>query len=55
MAKNEKRVKLVLKCSECARKNYSTTKNKANTSDKLALKKYCPFDRKHTVHKEAKI
>jgi large subunit ribosomal protein L33 len=23
--------------------------------EKLELKKYCPFDRKHTVHKETKI
>jgi large subunit ribosomal protein L33 len=23
--------------------------------EKLELKKYCPFDRKHTLHKETKI
>ena len=22
---------------------------------KLELKKYCPFDRKHTLHREAKV
>ena len=54
MAKSEKRVKLNLKCSECNRKNYSTVKNKANSAEKLNLNKYCPFDRKHTLHKEVK-
>jgi large subunit ribosomal protein L33 len=48
------RVKIQLACSECKRKNYATMKNKKNTSGKLALKKYCPFDRRHTVHKETK-
>jgi len=41
-----------LACSECKRRNYSTTKNKRNTPDKLALKKYCRFCRVHTLHKE---
>ncbi|MBI4715088.1 MAG: 50S ribosomal protein L33 [Nitrospirae bacterium] len=41
-------------CGECKERNYSTTKNKRNTTDKLELKKYCPFCRKHTAHKEVK-
>jgi len=49
------RVKLTLNCKECKRKNYTTFKNKKNTSAKLELKKYCPYDRKDTVHKEGKI
>jgi large subunit ribosomal protein L33 len=43
-----------LQCTECKRKNYSTTKNKRNTPGRLEIKKYCPFDRKHTVHRESK-
>ena len=43
-----------LQCTECKRKNYSTTKNKKKTTEKLELKKFCRFDRRHTVHKEAK-
>jgi large subunit ribosomal protein L33 len=43
-----------LVCSECKRKNYSTTKNKKRTTGKLEFKKYCPFDRRHTLHKEGK-
>lgn len=49
------RVKIALCCSECKRKNYTTMKNKKNTADKMEITKYCPYDRKHTVHKEVKI
>ncbi|MFW5807532.1 MAG: 50S ribosomal protein L33 [Spirochaetota bacterium] len=45
---------ILLQCSECKRKNYATMKNKRNTQGKLQLKKYCRFDRRHTVHKETK-
>jgi len=45
---------VILACSECKRRNYTTTRNKKNQSTKLELKKYCPFDRKHTLHKETK-
>ncbi|MDY6904179.1 MAG: 50S ribosomal protein L33 [Thermodesulfobacteriota bacterium] len=48
------RVNVSLACSECKRKNYSTTKNKRTTPDKLSLKKYCRFCRQHTMHKETK-
>ncbi|MDC9032103.1 50S ribosomal protein L33 [Columbia Basin potato purple top phytoplasma] len=45
-------VKLI--CTECGRENYHTYKNKKNHSGRLEFKKYCPFLRKHTVHKEKK-
>ena len=48
------RIKIQLACSECKRKNYATMKNKKNTTGKMSLQKYCPFDRKHTLHKETK-
>jgi large subunit ribosomal protein L33 len=44
----------ILACEECKRRNYSTVKNKKNNPDRLELKKYCPFDQRHTVHKETK-
>ena len=50
--KNEK---IHLKSTGCKRKNYITTKNKQNVQEKLELKKYCPHDRKHTIHKELKV
>ena len=45
---------IALQCSECKRKNYTTYKNRKNITGKLELSKYCPFDRKHTMHKETK-
>jgi len=45
---------VILSCSECKRRNYTTTRNKKNQTTKLELKKYCPFDKKHTLHKETK-
>jgi large subunit ribosomal protein L33 len=34
---------------------YTTDKNKRNTPDKLAMKKYDPVIRKHVLYTEAKI
>ncbi|BDQ35281.1 50S ribosomal protein L33 [Pseudodesulfovibrio nedwellii] len=48
------RVNIQLQCTECKRKNYATQKNKKNTTGRLEVKKYCPWDKKHTVHKESK-
>ncbi len=45
---------IALECSECKRRNYTTKKDKRKNPDKLELKKYCPFDRKHTLHREIK-
>ncbi|MDR1608173.1 MAG: 50S ribosomal protein L33 [Deltaproteobacteria bacterium] len=43
-----------LQCTECKNKNYSTTKNKRKHPSRVETKKYCPFDRRHTVHREVK-
>ena len=43
-----------LQCTECKRRYYSTTKNKRRTPSRLELKKYCPFEQKHTLHRESK-
>ncbi len=45
---------VTLACQECKRRNYMTTRNKKKTQEKLELKKYCPFCRVHTLHKETK-
>lgn len=34
--------------------DYTTTKNRRNTPDRLELKKYCPNCNLHTQHKEIK-
>ncbi len=51
---NDARVKITLVCTECKQRNYDTKKNKKNDPDRLELKKYCRFCRKHTLHKESK-
>jgi len=48
------RDKLTLACEECKQRNYQTYKNKKNDPDRLELKKYCRFCRKHSNHKETK-
>lgn len=48
------RIIMSLDCSVCKNKNYSTTKNKTKTPDKLEFSKYCKHCRKHTPHKEGK-
>ncbi|MGF0040642.1 50S ribosomal protein L33 [Peptoniphilaceae bacterium SGI.131] len=48
------RDKVKLACTECKNRNYDTMKNKRNTSDRIELKKYCKFCKKHTVHRETK-
>jgi large subunit ribosomal protein L33 len=56
MAQKENRIVVVMACTECHSRNYTTNKNRTNTKDRLQLKKYCPRPacRKHTVHKEDK-
>jgi large subunit ribosomal protein L33 len=54
MAKAGSREKITLSCSECKQRNYNTMKNKKNDPDRLEMKKYCRFCRKHTLHRETK-
>ena len=41
------REQITLQCTECKRKNYTSMKNKKTTTERLELKKFCPFCRKH--------
>ena len=45
---------ITLACTECKQRNYTSTRNKRRTTERVELKKYCRFDRKHTVHREVK-
>src|SRR6516162_11641399 len=54
MPKNEKRVQVTLACEVCKRRNYITTKNKLNDRERIEMKKYCRWDRQHTLHKETR-
>ncbi|MFU2163532.1 50S ribosomal protein L33 [Streptococcus pluranimalium] len=47
------RVKIHLKCSGCGHKNYLTSKNKATHPENIQVPKYCPKERKVTLHLES--
>jgi len=60
MAKAINRVQVIMECTECRKSDkpgvsrYVTIKNKRNTTGRVELKKYCKYERKHTLHKEIK-
>jgi len=59
MAKKEQRINIILECTEARAEGktpsrYVTTKNRQNTSSRLELRKYNPFLRRYTLHKEIK-
>lgn len=62
MAKKSKgnRILITLECTEQRKTDiagisrYVTEKNRKNTPDRLELKKYNPFMRKITIHREIK-
>ena len=55
MAKaSENRPVILLACTECKERTYTTRKNKKNDPNRIELMKYCPRERRHTLHREAK-
>ena len=48
------RESITLACTECKRRNYISTKEKRNTPGRVEKKKFCKFERKHTLHRETK-
>jgi len=48
------REKITLACTECKRRNYINSRNKKTKTERLELKKFCPAERKHTIHRESK-
>ena len=47
--------KFIMRCGECRRNNYYTSKNRQNNADKLVLSKFCKHCRKHTRHEETRL
>lgn len=50
---------ITLECSEARKEGkapsrYMTTRNKKTQTEKLEIRKYNPFLRRHTLHKEVK-
>ncbi len=61
MAKKKgNRVQVILECTEQKKEGvpgisrYHTTKNRRNTTGRLELKKYNPYLKRHTLHREVK-
>ena len=59
MAKKGDRIIVTLECTEAKKEGkppsrYTTSKNKRKQTERLELKKYNPFLRRHTLHKEIK-
>lgn len=51
MAKDSK---VILVCSQCLNRNYSTSKNHQQHSKRLSINKFCKYCNKHTLHQESK-
>ncbi|MFX3624932.1 MAG: 50S ribosomal protein L33 [Ectobacillus sp.] len=47
------RKKIVLSCTECNSRNYSTMKDAAS-AERLEIRKFCKVCNNHTVHRETK-
>jgi large subunit ribosomal protein L33 len=45
---------VIMACGECKRRNYTTTRNKRVTTDRLEMVKYCRHERKRTTHREVR-
>ncbi len=59
MAKKEARIIVTLECTEAKKEGkpasrYTTTKNRNNTPDRLELRKYNPYLKRYTIHREIK-
>jgi large subunit ribosomal protein L33 len=46
--------KVILTCTVCLSRNYTTSRNKKTSTQRLELKKFCKKCNEHTLHKETK-
>lgn len=54
MAKKGDRILITLQCGECRERNYSSSKNRRNDTQRLERRKYCPRCRSHRTHREVR-
>ncbi len=45
---------IILACEKCKNRNYTTQKNRRTHPERVTYKKYCPFCRTHTEHKQTR-
>ena len=44
----------ILACTECKRRNYTTTRNRRVQTARLEITKFCPSERRRTLHRETR-
>ena len=54
MARGDVRIAATLACEDCKRRNYQTNKSKRNNPERLQLRKYCRWCKRHTPHRETR-
>ncbi|ELK46912.1 UNVERIFIED_CONTAM: 50S ribosomal protein L33 [Halobacillus marinus] len=48
------RKKVILACTQCLSRNYSSYTNRSNQSERLEVRKFCKNCGSHTLHRETK-
>lgn len=48
------RTKVVLACTICSSRNYTTEKKKDAKTGRMEMKKFCKHCNEHTLHRETK-
>ncbi|TFJ92888.1 50S ribosomal protein L33 [Lentibacillus salicampi] len=46
--------KVILACSICGSRNYTTSKHASKQPERLKMQKYCKTCHQHTLHRETK-
>ncbi|MGD0354891.1 MAG: 50S ribosomal protein L33 [Dehalococcoidia bacterium] len=52
--KSDARGVIYLACTACQERNYTSSKNRKNDTQRLELNKYCPRCRSQKLHRETK-
>lgn len=46
--------KIILACTKCSSRNYTTNKNQTTSPERLTIKKFCKHCKEHAEHRETK-
>ncbi|RPI84882.1 MAG: 50S ribosomal protein L33 [Chloroflexi bacterium] len=53
-SKKDVRPVIILACTNCKNRNYTSEKNRRNDPGRMEFNKFCPYCRQHTLHRETK-
>ena len=48
------RILVTMQCPDCRERNYTSSKNRRNDTQRLELNKYCSRCHGHTIHREVR-